>query len=358
MSLSYFKAHATGTKKLMSLLLSVGCISLAACAGNLPLNSNGIPATSVKLSQQKGASITIKINRGLNFSAKATANGTPAKTYFDIKSYAIYLITSTTAVFPLDGDPLLPANIVYTTKVNASENSTDLVTFNDVLDSAGKFYHVAVRAYDGPLVTGEPSGTELIKVNNGSATAWTGTTAATPINGKVAVSAGEGIEVDTSVTSTGTATLEVTPKLLDMVGATIDFNIDVDGGSKNNVTYYKINFCSDRTKPITTKLLATPVRINVGYAEYTPALIHRLVLKNVIPRQYYSTSGPYFATIQAFDASDTNVTAANNSGTTYASPDNGQKVGVTTTSVTVSEDFVLTFSPAAPASFDLALHTN
>jgi hypothetical protein len=348
MKISYLTEEFNRAKKLMSLLLSVGLIPLSACTGNLPVNNSLISqGQTFNVSQLKGASISIRINRGLNFSAKATANGTPAKTYQDIKSYIIYLIKSSTLVFPLTGDPLDPANIAFTVKVNTSGNSTDLITFSNVLASSGKFYHVAVRAFDGPLVSGEPSGNELIKDNNDSASAWTGTAALTP---KVAVSAGDGIQVDIGITPSGTNTLEVTPNLLDMVGPTIDSNITVAGVSKNNVAYYKINFCFDSTRPLTTRVFDTPFQVSMGYGEYNTLFTHNFLFNNLIP-------GKYFATFQAFNSANTNLTAANNAGTAFASPDNGAQIAVTGSSVDVSSDYVLTFTPASPTRFDLTLNT-
>jgi len=167
------------------------------------------------------------------FSTKANTNGTPAKTSANIDHYVVYLIKdNSTTSYPLAGDPLNVANIVAGPFTIANSGaSSRIVKFTNIQPLATGAYYVAVKAQD-------TSNVDIIKVNNGSGTAWTGTTSTTHA-GKVAVSTGAGVTVSsTYVVSTNTPV--VNPNLLDAVGARIDANISSNSGLSDTVTLANI----------------------------------------------------------------------------------------------------------------------
>jgi uncharacterized protein (DUF2147 family) len=176
---------------------------------------------------QKGASFSIEIKFSESspaFKTAANANGTPAKTTADIQSYVVYLVKNdNTASYPLNGDPLGAADLVagpFTITNSGAASRT--VTFANVNTSGSNAYYAAVRAKDS-------GNNDLIKINNGSPTPWTGATAAA--NGQVAVSTGAGIIVDASLVVNTPTPLSVVPKLLDAVGAIIQTDVAPSSGS-------------------------------------------------------------------------------------------------------------------------------
>jgi hypothetical protein len=183
---------------------------------------------------KKGTTFSTEIKfaeSSAEFKTAANSNGTLAKSLADIQSYDIYLISNAkTDGYPSNGDPLGSADRVsgpFTVTKGGSPSIT--VYFSNVISSGTKAYYVAVRLKDS-------LGSDLIKANNGSGTAWTGTTANTVANGgangQVAVSSGNGIVVDpSSLVVSSTPALTVVPKLLDATGAIIQADIIPSPGS-------------------------------------------------------------------------------------------------------------------------------
>lgn len=192
-----------------------------------------------KISDKQGATISFNIStssssisqeRGLGgeFSTKANANGIPAKNSANIDHYIVYLIKNTGTGAYAGTDPLNSSNIVagpFTISNAGVANKT--VRFANVQPVTGAYY-VAVRAQDN-------TNADLIKINNGSATAWTGTTAATPFNGRVGVSTGNGVTVSNSY-EVSSSSPDVSLNLLNAVGARIDANIIPNSGVADTVS--------------------------------------------------------------------------------------------------------------------------
>ncbi|RZK21791.1 MAG: hypothetical protein EOO43_10405, partial [Flavobacterium sp.] len=219
------------------------CVSLFLALTVISCSQNNLSTASIsstekvstfKVSDNQGAEINFKIasssvpplERGAGgvFSTKANTNGTPAKTAANIDHYVVYLIKDTTATgtYPLNGDPLNASNIV-AGPFTISNDGAVLVKFTGVNYLETGAYYVAVRAQDN-------SNNDLIRANNGSATAWTGTTAGATYNSKVAVSSGNGVTVNNSYV-VSTNTLSVTVNLPDATGARIDTNITTNNGT-------------------------------------------------------------------------------------------------------------------------------
>jgi sugar lactone lactonase YvrE len=214
------------SKYTMLLLASVLCSCTALnFPGNTVSLNNKVPAEQEK----SGASITVRIDFAKSpFAAKANLiNIDPLKTPADIDKYYIYLVKNlNTSAYPLNGDPLGAADLVSGPLVitNDGQPVRDIV-INDVPVLPTGAYYVAVKAQDAGAA-------DLIKVNDGRTIAgqlWTGTTTASPHNGRVSVSSGQGITVDSSYIVSPTASLSVTPHL-DSVGAIIGANISAEGG--------------------------------------------------------------------------------------------------------------------------------
>lgn len=233
-------------KKLLSLSLM---LVLSACSANAPtvikenvlspqvkvnqLKNDGIIAKDAKevfiadVGNKNGASFSVNIDLSdSSFKTKASVSGTPAKIGTDIKSLKVYLIKNSGATYPLAGDPLGATDLVAGPfNLDRTGAGPYTVTFTNVgISPAGTTYFAAVRAFD----TIGGTGAELIKANNASATAWTGTTAAT---NKVAVSTGAGVGVNASLVVSTTTALPVTLNLLDAVGATIESTVTPNSGS-------------------------------------------------------------------------------------------------------------------------------
>jgi hypothetical protein len=178
---------------------------------------------------KKGARFSIEIKVPESSSGFRTAannsSGNTGKTATDIQTYQVYLIKHSVTLasdpYPLNGDPLVDLVSGPITLTNGG-SSILTIAFANVPDSAGNAYYVAVRALDS-------GGNDLVKVNNGSTTAWTGTTAAA--NARVAVSTGAGIIVSSTSVVNNIASLSVFPNLLDAAGATIQTDIVPNSGS-------------------------------------------------------------------------------------------------------------------------------
>lgn len=197
------------------------------------LKKDGIIARNAKevfiadVGTKNGASFSINIDfSSSNFKTKASTSGSVAKTASDIQSLRVYLIKNAGATYPLAGDPLGATDLVagpFTLNRNGAGPYT--VTFTNVGASAtGTKYFAAVRAYDA--ISG--GGSELIKPNNGSGTAWTGTTAAA---NRVAVSTGSGVGVSAALAVDTFTALPVAINLIDAVGATIEATVTPASGS-------------------------------------------------------------------------------------------------------------------------------
>jgi hypothetical protein len=170
---------------------------------------------------KKGAGFSLVINfpeSSPGFKTAANSNGSIAKSFADIQSYQVYLVqNSSLNGYPPGGDPLGNSDLV-SGPFTVTNGGSPLINlyFSNVASSGSNAYYVAVRAMDS-------GGNDLIMVNNGSATAWTGSTAAA--NGQVAVSAGAGITVNSALVVSTTTPLSVVPRLLNATGASLQAQI-------------------------------------------------------------------------------------------------------------------------------------
>jgi hypothetical protein len=178
---------------------------------------------------KKGASFSVKIKFPESppaFRTTANSNGSFAKTFADVQTYIVYLVQNASlSSYPPGGDPL-GADFVsgpFTVTNAGGQLVTILITNVDssLTSTSSNAYYVAVLAKDN-------QNNDLIKPNNGSSTAWTGTTAATPA---VAVSTGAGVTVDASLQLSSVAGLSVTPNLLDISGATLRTDLIPNSGN-------------------------------------------------------------------------------------------------------------------------------
>lgn len=209
------------------------------------------------------------------FSSKANTNGIAVKTVTDVKSLRVYLLKTNTSTIALGSDPLNSANIVYQNVVNVSPTSEIEVNFTNVIGSTntfgtGDYYHIAVRAFDAV----NAGGNEIIKDNNGTGTAWTGTTSSTP---KTAVSIA-GLQVrnnDLNVSQTNN--LDIIVNLQGKL-PTNDASIKITDGNPRTVKSYAVNFCTNPAQPDTTKVLATPFIINTDGDQLVGEKFHRFEL--------------------------------------------------------------------------------
>ncbi|RYX99649.1 LamG domain-containing protein, partial [bacterium] len=185
------------------------------------------------------------------------------------------------------------------------------------------YYHVAIRAWSN--VNG--TGTELIKANNGNATAWSGTS----IGQKIAVSS-SGVRVQDSDLSLSTTTpLSITTNLLDIVPSTIDATITLTG-TYTKVNSYKMALCTDPNRPVSTRIISNPVIVNRNSSQLS-SNTHTVTFTNVPPGTYYATAEAYNASA----AAGSNLTANDNSrDAAYTSPDNQSRVAVSTNTITVN----------------------
>ncbi|MFN8576527.1 MAG: hypothetical protein U0354_06695 [Candidatus Sericytochromatia bacterium] len=216
----------------LSILLVLGLVS---CSTNPPINNkidntkiinisqNNIDNFKIDAGQVKdGASLSVTLNFKDGFNTKANTNGSLAKTINDIQSYEIYLIKNSASSYPVNGDPIGDKFLgPYILNNNGAFTST--ITFYNIGDSAGKYYYVAVRAFDGANTTGN----SLIKPN----TSWTGTTSNITYNKQVAVSSGSGVNVSSTLSVTPSSRLNVTPNLIDIIPAKLDTSISVNNGT-------------------------------------------------------------------------------------------------------------------------------
>jgi len=223
-------------KKMMSGLIV--SFAVMGCSTNVaPSSVNEIRINQSKLvepetvyvaevSENKGASLTFRIDTpNSGFATKANINGTVAKVAANVATYQVYLVKSTTTTaYPLNGDPIGATDrVAGPFAIVNSGAASKLVRFTNVPISTPSAYYVAIRAQDSGSV-------DIIKTNNGSATAWTGTTAGAPANGKVAISTGAGIIVDNAYAVNSTTALAVSVNLLDAVGAEIEANVTPNAG--------------------------------------------------------------------------------------------------------------------------------
>jgi hypothetical protein len=170
-----------------------------------------------------GASFSVDIDLKEGQFQTKSSNGSVAKTSADIQSLAVYLVRNLASTYPLNGDPIGNDRVAGPFILNRNGSGPYSVTFTNVGTSSGSYYFSAVRAFSGTSGTG----TELIKANNGNATAWTGTTALT---NRLAVSS-SGVSVNSSLAVSTTTSLPVTINLEDAIGAIIDANIAPNSGS-------------------------------------------------------------------------------------------------------------------------------
>jgi hypothetical protein len=216
------KFISAGFSVLLAALSLAGCTNNAAVITGTTLKDSGTAGKIINIGKaQGGASISFKINLTdkNNFAVKSSS-GNGAKTTSDIDHFVIYLVTDTNAGgFNAVGDPA--GNTVGDAAGYNVDPDVRQVTLHNVPGSGSNYYYVAVRAVDG-------SGNDLIKPN----ASWTNTTAIT-YGGRVAVSSGAGVKVDSNyqITAGPTTDLPVTINLDDAAGATITSTMTVNNGS-------------------------------------------------------------------------------------------------------------------------------
>lgn len=274
----------------------------------------------------KGADLTF--NLGKAFSVKQSSQGT-VNLFGSVKSYVVYLVSDASGVSFSGTDPI--GNKVLGPFVfNVNNNVFPSVRFTNVPSSGANFYYVAVRALDGL----DGTGTDLIKTNNGSLTAWTGTTAAAPINGKIAVSSGAGINVDANyVVSPTTAPIVNINTTLGATGAAVlDTRVKFLNGAATSVSAYSVNLCTDPTRPVTTKVLATPLVMPKNQS-FTDDVFQ---LTNVPQGTYYLTVSP---------VRDANLTSPNLIAQLgVPNMDASDNIAISSNSVTIDNNQQYTFS--------------
>ncbi|MFN8576530.1 MAG: hypothetical protein U0354_06710 [Candidatus Sericytochromatia bacterium] len=299
------------------------------------IDSNNKESPCFKVSEKKGSSLSFTINKpNLSFNTKATTNGVAAKTASDVLSYQVYLIKNSSGTsYPLNGDPLGTDKVAGPYIFNTNNADSNTVTFTHVSPSANNYYYIAVRAYSGINATG----TELIKANNGSSTAWTETTALT---NQVAVSTGVGVNVGIGDIVNPLTPLTVTPNLIDAISSTVDAKIVTNLGDPTTINSYALNLCTDPTRPIATKVLSAPIIVNRNSSQLINNS-HTVTFNNI-------SSGSYYITVEAFSNSNglgTSLITSNNGLTPYTSPDNGVKVAVSSNTVNITSNQEVIFSP-------------
>jgi hypothetical protein len=132
------------------------------------------------------------------------------------------LIKNSSSTYPVNGDPIGDKFLgPYILNNNGAFSST--LTFYNVGDSAGKYYYVAIRAFDGVNATGN----SLIKPNSN----WTGATTNITYNKQVTVSSGSGINVSSTLVVTPNSRITITPELPDGIPAKLDTSININNGS-------------------------------------------------------------------------------------------------------------------------------
>jgi len=193
---------------------------------------------------KKGADLSIVLDSPEiqnSFTTKNSINGKKEKLVSDIRSYAVYLIKSSSNSGYLGTNPLGAPDFVsgpFNINKDGSNPSPTLpdtlsfhvITFRNLPTSGTDYYYAVVRAFDAVGGTAG-SGTDLIKPNFG--VTWTGVTAATPA---ISVS-NNGRKVDSNLVIRDDLDLEnlnpllITPPLLDIVGAKLETRITPIPGS-------------------------------------------------------------------------------------------------------------------------------
>lgn len=160
-----------------------------------------------------GATISFNIKLNNSFSVKANEDGQAPKSASDISKYIVYLLKhSSSSGYPSSGDPLdTPFEGPFT--INKTSD-TQTIRFVNVVDSGTDYYYIAIQALDS-------LDNNIIKRN----TNW-GLVTQAGANGRVAVSSGGGVGVDSSYQiTTGLSNLSISPQLEDKVGATLRTNV-------------------------------------------------------------------------------------------------------------------------------------
>ena len=193
---------------------------------------------------KKGADLSIILDSPEiqnTFSTKNSVNGKKEKLITDIRSYAVYLIKSSSNSGYLGTNPLGAPDFV-SGPFNINKDGSNLtptlpdttsfhvITFRNLPSSGTDYYYAVVRAFDAVGGT-TGSGTDLIKPNFG--VTWTGITASTPA---ISVS-NNGRKIDSNLVIRDDLDLEnlnpllITPPLLDIVGAKLETRITPIAGS-------------------------------------------------------------------------------------------------------------------------------
>jgi streptogramin lyase len=179
---------------------------------------------------QKGVSFEINISeKNLGFSTKDNKSGGASRKLGDIRSYKVYLLRSSSSVSYSSGsDPLKDA--VSDAVINVGASPVHKIKLNNIQGSTyslgtGEYYYIALRAFSGSNATG----TELIKVNNGDSTPWSGITSSSP---RVAVSSTSGIQVvHKTLQISSTSPISISVNLDGAIGAQLDTNVTVNLGA-------------------------------------------------------------------------------------------------------------------------------
>jgi hypothetical protein len=202
------------------LLLSTTSISCSSGSPNTPVSPASLSSGKViDIGKgHRGANISFKINIAAknNFRVKDSSSGNPAHSSGQIDHFVVYLITdSNSGGFNSTGDPVGSAS-----GFNIASGTTT-ITFSNVPGSGGNYYYVSARAVD-------EGGNDLLEKNAN----WSGTAQST-YAGRVAVSSGSGVQVDSDyqITAGPTTDLPVDLNLEDAVGATIGSSLNVNEGN-------------------------------------------------------------------------------------------------------------------------------
>lgn len=215
-------------KKISFSILTIATLVLSSCSNNINLPTyNNDTTINLNISDSKGASIPFKISLN-KFSIKDNANGIPTS-FEAVDHYLIYLIKNdSTTSYPLNGDPIGTDRVSGPFVLNAKGSSSRNFILNNVLPLSTGAYYIAIRVQDS-------NNQDLIKDNNGSVTAWTGSTSS--VKG-VAVSSGAGIQINSELVVSSTTPLSLTANLKDGQGAKIESNINPAHGSINPTSVY------------------------------------------------------------------------------------------------------------------------
>lgn len=183
--------------------------------------------TLAEVSDKEGAAFSVNVNfNDGNFKTKANVAGSAEKKASNIQSLTFYLVKGLTTGY-VGTDPIGTEKVAGPFTVDRSGTGPYTLTFSNVpANATNESYYVAVRAFSA--VSG--GGTELVKVNNGGSTVWTGATLTA--GSRVGVSA-TGVNVSTTLGVSTTTAIPVSINLLDAVGAVLESSVTPTAGTNN-----------------------------------------------------------------------------------------------------------------------------